>query len=328
MHMRIGPFLLGLLFLQAACAKVGDPLPPLVQRPDPPSSLELVQIGAGQVQLEFPLTPQADSVEVLRDCSGGTVASPPSTIIARIAAGEFKRRAGEDTVRFTDSEPVAGTPCVYSVRYVIARGQRSAPSPVARTEVTPAALPPRNLRHQVQPDRIVVFWDPPQENLDGSRPARVVGYLVNGVHFVETPPFEDREFSFGEVQVYRVQSVSRRAGPRILSDFSETLTVLPEDVFPPPPPAHLTAVPLQGTIQLFWDAVESPDLRGYYVYRGMSPDLLDRISPLITLNSYVDETVSSDVTYYYRVSSVDQSGNESPKSDLIMATVNLLRRTP
>ena len=72
-----------------------------------------------------------------------------------------------------------------------------------------------------------------------------------------------------------------------------------------------------------WSNVSAPDLQGYRLYRSTSPSgPFTRIGPpLIVGNTYVDHDIQPGTTYYYRVSSVDILGNESPQSPAGLATV-------
>ncbi len=185
----------------------------------------------------------------------------------------------------------------------------------------PSARPPTALRYQVHQDQIVVNWDPPTENVDGSKPPQLVGYLVNSKHRVSTLEYSDLEFRFGEVQSYRVQTMSRDADPLILSPFSNTLRIIPRDEFPPATPQNITAFVLEGKAQIFWDENKEADLEGYFLYSGTDLNRLKRSSSSITINRYVDESVIPGQTYYYQLSAVDQVGNEGSKSEPVSVTV-------
>ena len=77
------------------------------------------------------------------------------------------------------------------------------------------------------------------------------------------------------------------------------------------------------SVTLSWAPSSSPDVAGYYVYRGMTAK-----GPFEKLNSdptrdttYTDTAVVSGTTYYYVVTAVDSSGNESGYSNVAEATV-------
>lgn len=90
------------------------------------------------------------------------------------------------------------------------------------------------------------------------------------------------------------------------------------DWTPPPPPSVLWSVTGDHTVYLFWKPVDAPDVYGYRVYRSTS--LYGYYDPVgfTEVPAFVDEGLTNGVTYYYSVSSVDNSGNESQPSDLIV----------
>jgi hypothetical protein len=92
-----------------------------------------------------------------------------------------------------------------------------------------------------------------------------------------------------------------------------------KDVFPPAPPQQLAAVadPGQGSIDLSWSANTESDMAGYVVYRHEADGKPVRISPgdaLVIAPSFRDSTAQSGHNYFYSVSAIDTSGNESPRS--------------
>ena len=61
---------------------------------------------------------------------------------------------------------------------------------------------------------------------------------------------------------------------------------------------------------LTWNANGEPDLAGYRVYRSTGGDYQLITSQLLTAPTYVDATPAAG-TYYYVVTAMDRSGNES-----------------
>lgn len=99
------------------------------------------------------------------------------------------------------------------------------------------------------------------------------------------------------------------------------------DLEPPAPPTGLTINdPGTGTsIFLVWNPNTEPDLLGYRVYRAVSTDAdappeeayqrLGSDAVDTRVPEYNDNTVIRDVYYFYRITAVDQSGNESGRLD-------------
>lgn len=92
------------------------------------------------------------------------------------------------------------------------------------------------------------------------------------------------------------------------------------DSTPPDPPAELSGNSQDGAVELNWGAVEADDLNGYNVYRSESE--IGNVSDLSPINSerlsdttYTDEEVTNGTTYYYLVTALDDSDNESGASN-------------
>src|SRR6185436_9121048 len=76
-------------------------------------------------------------------------------------------------------------------------------------------------------------------------------------------------------------------------------------------------------IVLAWDAVAAPDLLGYRIYRGPndnSTPVAVTTLPVRGIPSYEDNTLANLTSYRYQVSAVDSSGNEGPRSTILLAS--------
>ncbi len=316
---RVRIFCLSCLLL-ASCAKVGDPLPPLVRHPETVDDLRVVQVG-DQVQIVFSLPPEEiERVEVYRQCGIDPSLTEEAEATARLQRDQLSPYHEGNEFVFEDN-PGLNQTCIYGLRFANSQNRRSPFSNFVQTIPLPSARPPTALRYQVHQDQIVLNWDPPTENIDGSRPPKIVGYLVNSKHRVSTAEYAQLEFQFGEVQSYRVQSINRDANPLILSPFSNTLSIIPRDEFPPATPIDISAFVLEGKVHILWDENKEADLEGYFLYSGTDVNRLERSSSSITINRYVDESVLPGQTYYYQISAVDQVGNEGSKSEPVSVAV-------
>lgn len=93
-------------------------------------------------------------------------------------------------------------------------------------------------------------------------------------------------------------------------------TTLPEDRGPVLPPPRPTAEFSTGTISLRWEAPPDPFVVGYHVYRQMDGDVeIRQTTDPVTDVRYADASVTEGMGYTYRVSSVNDLGDESPRSD-------------
>ena len=115
------------------------------------------------------------------------------------------------------------------------------------------------------------------------------------------------------------------AADRNYYDFHPTYTnlevylsdLIGADVNVPSEPNNLVATPGDATVALDWNDNTEPDLRGYYVYRSTTPGSGYTKLNASTLSSsnYTDNSVTNLVTYYYVVTAVDMSWNESDYSN-------------
>lgn len=109
---------------------------------------------------------------------------------------------------------------------------------------------------------------------------------------------------------------------------SDPITVDTTDIFPPPVPTGLAAVPdpAGGAVALSWTPDTVSDLAGYFLYRRELGSNLPShaISPRdhpLTAPSFRDLNVEPGRRYAYSVSAVDQSGNESERSPEVIVEI-------
>lgn len=117
------------------------------------------------------------------------------------------------------------------------------------------------------------------------------------------------------------ETLTMYSGRSVTAHFSQESTV---DNTPPSEPSGLSISGVTDTsISLEWDDNPEEDLENYNIYRSGWP--LFSIGP----ETFLDTTLSSDysdtglpenTTYYYLVTAVDNSGNESVGSDAVSAT--------
>ncbi len=96
------------------------------------------------------------------------------------------------------------------------------------------------------------------------------------------------------------------------------------DVEPPAAPLGLTALGADQQVELAWEANAEEDLAGYNLYRSEVTPVEAGGSPvngadLISGEAYTDAGLANGTTYYYAVTAVDASGNESAASAEVSA---------
>jgi endoglucanase len=94
------------------------------------------------------------------------------------------------------------------------------------------------------------------------------------------------------------------------------------DLIPPSAPTGLTATPVAPSqIDLDWNDNNEQDLHSYNVYRSeTSGGPYDLVVGNVMESTYLDSGLEAGTTYYYVVTAVDTSGNESDDSDEASAT--------
>ncbi|MBN1477193.1 family 10 glycosylhydrolase, partial [Candidatus Sumerlaeota bacterium] len=94
------------------------------------------------------------------------------------------------------------------------------------------------------------------------------------------------------------------------------------DTTPPAAPTGLAATGGDGQVSLEWNDNGESDLAGYNVYRSTTSGSghTQINGSLVTSSNYVDSTVTNGTTYYYVVTAVDTSTNESGNSAEASAT--------
>ena len=133
--------------------------------------------------------------------------------------------------------------------------------------------------------------------------------------------FPDESAPLGATWCYVVRAVAS-SDPLIESAPSNEACLERRDLTPPATPAGLALLPRQGGIELLWSPSAEEDLAGYRVYRaaeGAPPEKLAEVA--VGKTSYLDETARQGVVYRYALAAFDQSGNESPPSDSVEATL-------
>lgn len=106
------------------------------------------------------------------------------------------------------------------------------------------------------------------------------------------------------------------------SGYSNQDSATPYDATAPAAPTALLATPGDGTVPLDWLDNSETDLDGYNIYRSTtSGSGYSKLNGSLLSNSfYTDNTVTNEITYYYVVTAVDTSSNESGYSTEVSAT--------
>lgn len=245
-----------------------------------------------------------------------------------------------DIVAWSDDNLKYGHTYGYRIRVVSERGGVSQPSDEVRvTPSMPLAIPQRVKADGVD-NYALVTWESVTTRLNGIPAAGFIGYNIyrgneSGRHDelplnkepVAATSYKDASALNGRTYYYVVRSVDRVAPPWQESPDSIESAASPRDMTPPDKPSKLTAVPGVDRVFLTWNENKERDLAGYHVYRSIrSGKDRDRLTDKpLNRTTYSDTTVKAGVTYYYVITAVDTSGNESAWSEERKVFVEKLR---
>jgi fibronectin type 3 domain-containing protein len=139
----------------------------------------------------------------------------------------------------------------------------------------------------------------------------------------------DAGVATGTTYAYSVRSVEDRGGQAVESADSNLATVVDRPATAPAAPQYVIAAPIprQGDapphVELSWQISSEPDLAGYNVYRTeTSAERGERqTTALLHTPAFRDMNVAPGRRYFYTVTAVDRSGNESAPSKTAPAAV-------
>ncbi|WP_211489793.1 malectin domain-containing carbohydrate-binding protein [Georgenia thermotolerans] len=139
------------------------------------------------------------------------------------------------------------------------------------------------------------------------------GQPYSGATALAGRTFTDTDVEPGHTYYYVVTAIDA-AGNESLASEEASITVAAVAA-----PTALVAAAGADGIDLSWTA-STTDVVGYRVYRGTVPGTVAEGTPLsgttaVSGTSFTDSTAEVGVTYYYVVTAVDASGNESAPSD-------------
>jgi fibronectin type 3 domain-containing protein len=146
----------------------------------------------------------------------------------------------------------------------------------------------------------------------------------------DTPGYRDPDGQANKTYVYAVRTVINTADGKTLESANSNLaTVTLHDAFPPSVPTQLivTAVPgvqsVAAHIDLSWAINPETDLAGYDVYRSEQAGTQGTkiTSQPLPTPAFTDMNAVPGRTYYYSVTAVDRTGNESAASAVVKATL-------
>jgi predicted small lipoprotein YifL len=341
--------LLAVLAALSGCGKQGRPQPPLRAVPATTQDLKARQQGT-RILLDFtyPKTTAVgtalaglQSIEVYESLQPAPREGAPAPLDARVFTSSAKLQqtlaAGDVGAASFGDRLIIALPLpdpledpararYYGVRTVGADGDRSELSNLAALVPRKPPAAPDGVSATARADGVSVEWTPVTEVLGYGIYRRGAQEKAYGAPLQLLPGAEQRSWldttaRFGQSYIYAVTAIVQ-ANPIIESAITSEHEVRYTDRFPPAVPGDLVALTEPGRARLVWRASEAADFAGFHVYRRDEGGEFRRITeqPLPT-PEYVDTGLAAGQTYGYRVTAVDQAGNESAPSSEVRAAV-------
>lgn len=316
-----------------ACGSIGDPLPPLLNIPEPVRDLEVRQDGYEiRVACTWPLLTTEGTVP--RQVGGFTLwavdvpdfSQPltPETIneyrreIATLGPDELAGKQPGDRLVFHSSLPdwPLGQLTVLAVSAFNRTGQNAGYSNQVRLQPLEPPEEPKWVDLSVGEDGVALAWRLARhaEEYGIERATGEQGeFEALGRLAVES--FLDRTARWDQDYRYRLRPYRRSQGGWIRGELSVEVAVTPRDTFAPSIPTGLRAVRTAESVALSWLPNRESDLGGYRVLRDG-----EDLAGLVGSAHFSDESAIAGNAYHYAVTAIDSAGNESePSPELFVA---------
>lgn len=232
-------------------------------------------------------------------------------------------RLGPDEIAYWDKGLENGAAYLYRLTAVNLSGAESAPAEglAVPTDSTPPLAPGGLAAADTGlGERLDLTWNPSgapdlagyhlyRSGAPGEAPIRASSQLITGTSF------RDSGLTDGLSYTYQVTAVDGMGNE---SDRSEEASGVPTDITPPAVPAGLAVTDPNTSDELAvsWAPNPEPDLAGYILYWSLSEQgPYERLATVRPEDlTYRDYWLSLGTWRYYRLSTIDQTGNESAPS--------------
>lgn len=263
-----------------------------------------------EVEEELPPLPRVDRNTFTS--LAGIVLEIPGTELGRYVDGS------RVVLRLTEEE-FHTEPWIHAYAVVVHGNDRnSTPSNIA--VVNPIVPPPAITTAEVEGSEggIRVRWQLLEDET-------ITGYNVYrrsaedpvfGEPFGTTAPdqawFVDTSAEMGSRWIYAVTAVGQR---EVESPWGNQKEIFFRDVYPPPVPTALVAIPDAEGVRLLWRHQPTGDHRGYVVTRSHGEISEALTETPVTGLEFTDRTAVSGTEYTYHVAAADEAGNSSEASE-------------
>lgn len=180
-------------------------------------------------------------------------------------------------------------------------------------------------------ETLIIFWQEPNyakydavNIYRANKSTKNKDLIAEGLN--NTGHYKDTDLENNDLYFYEVRSYSSATGE---SENNIEYTGTPTDQTAPSTPQDLLVENTYNgeQIQLTWTNPKEEDFDHVIIYRSQKQGQLDSDNKVIKVNNnneekgmYIDDGVADNILYYYTVTSVDVSGNEST-TDILISTV-------
>jgi fibronectin type 3 domain-containing protein len=230
---------------------------------------------------------------------------------------------------YTDINVIDGT-----TYYYVVRAYDFAPPPGGPNESNPSNEASAYSHENIPPDAPTNLTATAGDSIvdltwNASLATDTAGYFIyrsltsgSGYTRVNTTPvsetsYRDSNLPKGTTYYYVVKAVDNWGNE---SNPSNEVSATPFDTVPPNPPTGLSAWPTDYAVVLSWDSNVESDTAGYNIYRSLTSGSNYTFISYTTNTSYTDSGLTNGTTYYYVITAIDTSGNESSSSAEVWAT--------
>jgi hypothetical protein len=307
-----------LALVTAGCGYIGDPLPPALRRPVGVTDLAAVQHGSNII-ITFTIPKTTTEDLPLKGNEDVELRVGP----AGTQSAVWQHASERARVTVTGASAHAEVPAArwYGMSVDIAvnvhgpTGNSVGWSFPVTLDIVPALPKPEVLTATDAPDAVSLAWHA------GAPEFRVFRKLAEDTSWAQIatsrkPSYTDNTIEYGKSYEYMVQAIDKAGTGYAESETSDPKSFKPTDKFAPAVPEGLSAVPGSRSIELVWERSTEKDFASYRVFRGGQ-----QIAEGVTAPSYSDRDVKPGTRYEYRVSALDNAGNESAKSAAVEAVI-------
>jgi predicted phage tail protein len=304
---------------------VGDPLYPALNLPSRVNDLAAVERG-NKIAVAFTIRPLTTEGMTLKSIGSMDLRIGPNPDESGFNAERWAATATRIDVPapgapgpVTASAPLRewiGKEVWIGVRIGNTKGRTSEWSNFVTRTIQPPLATPTAFQAIATPEGVRLEWKAPNESKFRVYRRTESEQGPSELAIADQPEYVDASAEYGKTYEYFVQGVSGDAE----SDAANLAKpIVPQDTFPPATPASVTATTGVSTIDVAWERNTERDFKEYRVYRTVNDAPFEKVAEGLAGPSYSDAKVESGKRYRYRITAVDQVGNESAPSTVVEA---------